>query len=593
MKKRFLLGLLFCVSSLMGSEKDKKNEEKHSIKVFGKHILVKESVLNQFGVYKAEKDLETEKELGKKELKLESQVGEVSKDTEVISWDIKVEVNKETGVISWDITDLVKKNFPELLLLTKKENIVELVKLLLFVAKGETKPEEIESVNTMMQVIKLADVLGNDSLLSLLKTPFIEKITKGKTLSLPLKTFNDKNEDNENIGYYLFLVDENQFLFAAPDGAIRLWDIDTGEVVRKFKGHSGMIMSMLLLPEKNQFLSASVDKTIKLWDMKNGKEIRSFEEHEKAVMLMVLISGENQFLSGAGDIKLWDVNTGKVEKTFKGHKGDIVSLLLLSGQKQFLSGEFYIGSCDIKLWDINTGNEVRTFSGHTRPISRLLLLPGGEQFISSSNDKTVRLWNIENEKAIRVFKGHKGFVNSLLLLPEGMQILTGSRDKTVRLWNVKTGEEVRIFRGHNRPINKMLLLSGGEQFLSSSNDKTIRLWDIEDESAIKVFKGHKNSVTSLSLLPEKKQFLSVSRDGVIKLWSLKPFEKLTFKQLELCYQLFVGTEPVVIDEKDEKNEKELFESLPEELKDLAKKEKRVTILYQEEQEEPGEEDIDE
>ena len=50
------------------------------------------------------------------------------------------------------------------------------------------------------------------------------------------------------------------------DATLRLWDLASGNTVRRFVGHTKDVLSVSFSPDNRQILSAARDRTIKLWN---------------------------------------------------------------------------------------------------------------------------------------------------------------------------------------------------------------------------------------------------------------------------------------------------------------------------------------
>jgi len=73
----------------------------------------------------------------------------------------------------------------------------------------------------------------------------------------------------------VFSPDGKTALSGSDDFTLKLWDINTGKVIRSFEGHTGGIYSVAFSPDGKTVLSGSDDKTLKLWDISTGKVIRT------------------------------------------------------------------------------------------------------------------------------------------------------------------------------------------------------------------------------------------------------------------------------------------------------------------------------
>ena len=67
-----------------------------------------------------------------------------------------------------------------------------------------------------------------------------------------------------------------QFLSAAEDGLLVLWDTASGQPVRRFTGHAQSAISVSVTPDGRRALSSAVNDPIILWDIAMGRPIRRF-----------------------------------------------------------------------------------------------------------------------------------------------------------------------------------------------------------------------------------------------------------------------------------------------------------------------------
>jgi WD40 repeat protein len=57
----------------------------------------------------------------------------------------------------------------------------------------------------------------------------------------------------------------------SDDKTLRLWDLQSGELIHTFEGHIGLVNCVAVTPDGRHAVSASNDKTLRLWDLHSGK----------------------------------------------------------------------------------------------------------------------------------------------------------------------------------------------------------------------------------------------------------------------------------------------------------------------------------
>nr|VFJ53383.1 MAG: WD domain-containing protein, G-beta repeat-containing protein [Candidatus Kentron sp. DK] len=140
-------------------------------------------------------------------------------------------------------------------------------------------------------------------------------------------------------------------------GLIRLWNTETGALIREFAPYGGAVNAVVFTPDGKQLLSGSSDGIIRLWDV--GR----------------ILAGNRQRLH-------------PVERT--GHAGPINAIAIGGDGKTILSGS---DDKKVGLWDLGS-DRVQFFPGHTRPVSAVATGFDTASFVSGSADGTVRFWNL-------------------------------------------------------------------------------------------------------------------------------------------------------------------------------------------------------
>ena len=325
-------------------------------------------------------------------------------------------------------------------------------------------------------------------------------------------------------------------------------------------------------PDSSFLATAGDDEEVCLWDISTGDLVRRITDHEATVFAIAFSPDGNILVTTdcLGRVRVWASLVGhSPQLTWLEEAHDLgVNCVTFSPshEKAALTSSYSLVTCgndgELAVWSLTIGpdNQIclntRTFA-HEGAAMAVAVAPDGHRVASSGGDKLVKLWALAGLQCLQVLEGHTRYVSTVAFSPTGRYLASGSNDKTVRVWLVVREEEtagpgeleeelytnnrsenyyqVQLARsqqrrwqsltGHQLDINTCDML--GDSLATGSNDSTIRLWryqsDQEEytEAEVSPLLAHSYSVYSLRFSRDGAWLVSGSLDGSVKVWDVE------------------------------------------------------------------------
>jgi len=204
---------------------------------------------------------------------------------------------------------------------------------------------------------------------------------------------------------------------------------------RELPGHTGYLSCCRFLDD-SQILTSSGDMKCILWDIERGQQVTTFDGHTSDVMSLSLSPSGNTFISGATDAlaKLWDIRDANCIQTFGGHENDINSVAFFPNGNAFATGS---DDFTCRLFDIRSDQELISYRNDnvTNTVTSVDFSKSGRLLFAGYDDFNCHVWDVLMGGRVATLTGHDNRVSCLGVSGDGMAMCTGSWDKVLRLWN--------------------------------------------------------------------------------------------------------------------------------------------------------------
>jgi WD40 repeat protein len=132
------------------------------------------------------------------------------------------------------------------------------------------------------------------------------------------------NAPGTTMGEFAFTPD-GKFLAATHDRDAIIWDLEKGQVVHTFKGHTDYLRCVNFSPKGDRLLTSGhkEDRTVRIWDIAKEKELCCFKEHTPEVPYAEFSPDGIRIVSAGcdGSARVWEADTGKQLVVFPGGEG--------------------------------------------------------------------------------------------------------------------------------------------------------------------------------------------------------------------------------------------------------------------------------
>jgi len=307
-------------------------------------------------------------------------------------------------------------------------------------------------------------------------------------------------------------------LAAGSEGAIRLYDVASGAILSPLEGHTTFVNHVVFSPDGIILASYDGYGGIRIWDVRSGATIHQLQAKSGNLTFSpdggTLVSG-----GGSGEVNIWDVDSWELMDTLNWQASDVRSVdfspdgsVLASGGKDGL----------VYLWDVRSAKILHTLSSNLESARNVLFTPDGKSLAAKDWQGRIDLWDVGSGNLARSLEANVGMAIS----PEGRTVASGV-EGIIYLRDISTDAILQTFEWQTNTLEwqtadvvSLDFSPDGKTLASGGKYGPIRLWDVESGEFLRTFEGHQNSVHFLAFSPDGSKLASASEDGTLRVWDL-------------------------------------------------------------------------
>ncbi len=278
---------------------------------------------------------------------------------------------------------------------------------------------------------------------------------------------------------------DNNLLVSSWGERAYIWETKSLTLLRKFDGIKDYISSIAISPDKKILVIGEV-WNISIWDIDTGQNLKSFKGN--GLNEIALSPNTKTLFSSGNDLRSWDMNTGQSLYTYEAIDNQKDSSFLMTTTLNKDGTLIVAGNLTgvVMIRKTSTGELVKKISAHDKPILSVRFNPDEKLLATASSDGTVRLWNAKTYDLIQTFQ-HQTAVLKFDFSPDGSKIVSATNkdivmltdnnlaNKTaVHIWDVKTGQRLKTISDYTDKVSKVEFSPDSQQMIFANTDGTIK-----------------------------------------------------------------------------------------------------------------------
>ena len=360
-----------------------------------------------------------------------------------------------------------------------------------------------------------------------------------------------------------FSPDWHRIATGRIDGAVQLWDTDTGaQIGPTLIGHTWKVFGIAFSPDGRQLATTGLDGTMRLWSATVGQPMSGPDPN----LVQVAFSPDGHRVAASADsgVQQWDVGTGQALSALTPAGAGVNSFAFLNGGRMATAahdgtiqvwngatgqadqppvhvdapGRFlhFAFSSDgrtvavgddshgsVQLWAVATGRAVghpMTVDNPNTNLYGMAFSPDGH-LLAVAYDDGLRLWNAETAQPDGTILTRTGLLNPVAAVAfsrDGTTLAAARADGTVELWDPTTRKQRpgSPFPGQSG-FAIALAFGPGHQLASGGTDANLRLWDTATGTPTAAPLARSDTVTGVAITPDGRLAASTTLDGTMLL----------------------------------------------------------------------------
>jgi WD40 repeat protein len=316
-----------------------------------------------------------------------------------------------------------------------------------------------------------------------------------------------------------FSHDGRQVVTASDDNTVRVWDVQSGQLVTAPLKHNSVVRHAAFSSGGRWLVTATCGNTARVWDAQSGQPVTPPLKHNSIVFYAAFSPDGRRVVTASGDhtARVWNAQSGQPVTAPLKHNGRVWHVVFSPDGGRVLTTS---DDRTARVWDAQSGQPVTGPLKHNSGHYHAVFSPDGGRVLTASDDRTARVWDAQSGQPVTGPLKHNVLVWHAAFSPDGQRIVTASGDQTARVWDAQSGQPVTPPLKHNASVLHAAFSPDGQRVVTASHDRTARVWDAQSGQPVTGPLKHNGGVKNAAFSPDGRRVVTVSDDQTARVWDL-------------------------------------------------------------------------
>lgn len=300
------------------------------------------------------------------------------------------------------------------------------------------------------------------------------------------------------------------------DRGLRVWDAETGELIRTLELPAGQFRTLAFLPGTNRLAAGATDGIVRTWNPSEGNRVLAQFKHGPQVLFLRVSQDGKRLLSAgrSGAVRLWDADSLSRVGEFPTGQGETRDVQLSSdGALIAVAKE----DGQIRMTDVSIGTPTQLF-GPVSGLEAIAFSPGSSKLAAGTYGGRVSVWSFESGQQEFELQTAASQVGDLEFLDETLLGVVGLAGSLLIL-NTDTQMEHSRLPTHELSTGVLAAAAEMPKLVVGGGDGSIKVLDRALLLAPRVF-WHQAEVREVAFLPGTDSVIAADGNGNVRRWTL-------------------------------------------------------------------------